>query len=47
MEEMERHLQARGFREFELHARRSAEGFYQRLGYTTVGDEFLEVTIPT
>lgn len=46
MEELERELKTRGFREFELHARRSAEGFYQRLGYTTVGGEFIEVTIP-
>jgi ribosomal protein S18 acetylase RimI-like enzyme len=46
MEELEQELRARGFREFELHARRSAEGFYQRLGYTTEGGEFTEVTIP-
>ena len=46
MKELEQELRARGFREFELHARRSAEGFYQRLGYTTEGGEFTEVTIP-
>lgn len=46
MEELEQELRARGFREFELHARRSAEGFYHRLGYTSEGGEFTEVTIP-
>jgi hypothetical protein len=46
MEELERELKTRGFREFGLHARRSAEGFYQRLGYTAVGGEFIEVSIP-
>ena len=46
MEALEKELRARGFHEFELHARRSAEGFYHRLGYTTEGGEFTEVTIP-
>ena len=46
MEELEQELRPRGFREFELHARRTAEGFYHRLGYTTEGGEFTEVTIP-
>lgn len=29
-----------------LHARKSVEGFYLKLGYHIVGDEFVEVTIP-
>jgi predicted GNAT family N-acyltransferase len=29
-----------------LHARKSVEGFYLKLGYNIVGDEFVEVTIP-
>jgi predicted GNAT family N-acyltransferase len=29
-----------------MHARKSATGFYEKLGYTTDGQEFLEVTLP-
>ena len=29
-----------------MHARKSAAGFYEKLGYKVAGDEFLEVTIP-
>jgi len=29
-----------------MHARKSAVGFYEKLGYTICGDEFEEVTIP-
>jgi predicted GNAT family N-acyltransferase len=29
-----------------LHARKNALGFYSKLGYTSFGDEFLEVNIP-
>jgi predicted GNAT family N-acyltransferase len=29
-----------------MHARKSALGFYEKLGYTPEGDEFEEVTIP-
>jgi len=46
MEELEQTLRARGFTEFELHARNAAAGFYQKLGYTAVGGEFLEIGIP-
>ncbi len=35
-----------GFTIMELHARKTAVPFYQKLGYQVVGDEFLEVTIP-
>jgi|SRR5690606_8443266 len=36
----------RGFRRLMMHARSSAIGFYEKCGYTTVGDEFLEQGIP-
>ena len=35
-----------GIYHLHLHARDSAIGFYQKLGYTTEGDPFVEVTIP-
>ncbi len=35
-----------GYRRMVLHARKSAVGFYERLGYATHGDEFEEVGIP-
>lgn len=36
----------RGFREMVLHARHTAVPFYERLGYVTYGEPFVEVTIP-
>jgi ribosomal protein S18 acetylase RimI-like enzyme len=36
----------RGFRTMTMHARKTALGFYEKLGYKPVGDEFIEVTIP-
>lgn len=36
----------RGFRKLTMHARQSAVGFYEKLGYRKVGSQFLEVTIP-
>lgn len=36
----------RGFRKITMHARKSAVGFYERLGYKISGEEFKEVTIP-
>jgi predicted GNAT family N-acyltransferase len=36
----------RGFRTMSMHARKSAIGFYEKLGYRVDGDEFQEVTIP-
>lgn len=36
----------RGFRRLTMHARKTAIGFYQKLGYQVVGEEFSEVTIP-
>lgn len=35
-----------GYRKISMHARITATGFYEKLGYNVVGDEFLEVTIP-
>jgi len=29
-----------------MHARKSAEVFYEKQGYAPYGDEFIEVTIP-
>jgi predicted GNAT family N-acyltransferase len=36
----------RGFRRIMMHARETAIGFYERYGYKTKGDEFIEVNIP-
>ena len=36
----------RGFKKIIMHARKSATGFYEKLGYKITGDEFEEVTIP-
>jgi ribosomal protein S18 acetylase RimI-like enzyme len=36
----------RGYRNMTMHARKTAIGFYEKLGYKIRGDEFLEVTIP-
>jgi predicted GNAT family N-acyltransferase len=35
-----------GYRRMILHAREAAVVFYEKLGYSTVGDQFEEVTIP-
>ena len=39
-------LKQRGFQFLELDARTSAVGFYQKLGYHKLGEEFLSVSIP-
>jgi predicted GNAT family N-acyltransferase len=36
----------RGFRRITMHARKTATGFYEKLGYTVYGEEFEEVTLP-
>jgi ribosomal protein S18 acetylase RimI-like enzyme len=36
----------RGFRKITMHARTTAIGFYEKLGYSVSGPEFEEVTIP-
>lgn len=43
---VEKHLAAQGIRSFSMHARTTAIGFYEKLGYSRVGDEFIEVGIP-
>lgn len=37
---------SKGYREIQLHARKTAAGFYTRWGYTITGEEFTEVGIP-
>ncbi len=36
----------KGFQKLIMHARKTAAGFYEKLGYKEVGNEFIEVTIP-
>ena len=36
----------KGFKLMTMHARSNAIGFYEKLGYKIVGEEFYEVTIP-
>ena len=36
----------RGYRKIIMHARKSAIGFYEKLGYQVSGNEFEEVTLP-
>jgi len=36
----------KGYRSMLMHARKTAVGFYEKLGYKVKGDEFEEVTIP-
>lgn len=36
----------RGYRKLTMHARKTAIGFYEHLGYTVCSEEFEEVTIP-
>ena len=43
--ELQRQAHRRGVTEVELHAQVSARGFYERAGYTTVGEEYLEAGI--
>jgi YbgC/YbaW family acyl-CoA thioester hydrolase len=46
LESLAEAARARGDHEVLLHAQRSAEGFYQRLGFTVRGEPFDEVGIP-
>jgi N-acetylglutamate synthase-like GNAT family acetyltransferase len=43
---LEEEARSRGIARIELHARRTAQGFYEKLGYVAHGEEFIEVTIP-
>lgn len=36
----------RGFRKITMHARKNALGFYEKMGYRKIGEEFHEITIP-
>jgi ribosomal protein S18 acetylase RimI-like enzyme len=36
----------RGYRKITMHARKTATGFYEKLGYNISGGEFIEVTLP-
>lgn len=36
----------KGFKKLTMHARKTATGFYEKLGYKITGEEFTEVTIP-
>lgn len=36
----------RGFRKITMHARKNAVGFYEKMGYRKIGEEFNEITIP-
>jgi len=46
LEGVERMLAGRGFRHVQMDARKTAVGFYRKLGYSVEGDEFTQVTIP-
>ncbi len=35
-----------GYKKITMHARKTALGFYEKLGYRACGDEFIEVTVP-
>ena len=35
-----------GYKKITMHARKNAVGFYEKMGYIRVGDEFEEITIP-
>ena len=36
----------RGYKKITMHARKHAIGFYEKMGYKTRGNEFVEITIP-
>ncbi|HEY4231543.1 MAG TPA: GNAT family N-acetyltransferase [Thermoanaerobaculia bacterium] len=46
LDEVESDLRARGFRRLQLSARSTAVGFYEKLGYATLGEEYVSVTVP-
>ncbi|MBK6878814.1 MAG: GNAT family N-acetyltransferase [Ignavibacteria bacterium] len=43
---LRRFSREKGFERIVMHARDSAVPFYEKLGYSKVGDMFTEVTIP-
>jgi ribosomal protein S18 acetylase RimI-like enzyme len=46
VDRLERDVAAHGFRRVTLHARETALGFYQRLGYSCYGQPYIEVGLP-
>jgi ribosomal protein S18 acetylase RimI-like enzyme len=36
----------RGYKKMKMHARSNATGFYEKVGYSIKGDQFIEITIP-
>ena len=36
----------RGYKRISMHARKNALGFYEKMGYRRIGEEFEEITIP-
>ena len=36
----------RGYKKISMHARKNPAGFYEKMGYKKVGEEFTEITIP-
>jgi len=36
----------RGYKKITMHARKNAIGFYEKMGYKKIGNEFEEITIP-
>jgi len=44
--EVESELRSRGFRYLQLSARSSAVGFYEKMGYGAVGEEYVSLTLP-
>jgi len=35
-----------GYKIMNMHARKNVVGFYEKMGYQVIGDEFIEITIP-
>jgi ribosomal protein S18 acetylase RimI-like enzyme len=46
IQDVERALAARGCTKLTLHARMTAVGFYSKLGYAVIGQQFTEVGLP-
>ncbi|SHG30423.1 GNAT family N-acetyltransferase [Ornithinibacillus halophilus] len=46
IEEMEKVIKEEGFKKSKLNAQTHAEAFYQKLGYETVSEEFMDAGIP-
>jgi predicted GNAT family N-acyltransferase len=46
MESLEAKMRRRGVSLLRLHARTPVAGFYEKLGYAKIGEEFLEISLP-